>query len=108
MSARRIKSYFAIASGLLAAFMLSASPSPGRPKPDDLPVRPSAITDFPQLYAENCAGCHGADGKNGAAIAMNNPTYLALAVDDASMRRVIANGVSGTPMPPFVKSAGGD
>jgi cytochrome c oxidase cbb3-type subunit 3 len=106
--ARRNQSHFAIASGLLAAMMLAGCDSlPGRPKPSDLPMRPSAITDFSQLYAENCAGCHGADGKNGAAIAMNNPTFLAI-IDDASMRRVIALGVLGTPMPPFVKSAGGE
>ncbi len=33
--------------------------------------------------------------------------YLAI-IDDASMRHVIASGVSGTAMPPFAKSAGGD
>ena len=64
------------------------------------------MTDFATLYGENCAGCHGADGKSGAAIAMNNPVYLAI-IDDASMRRVIANGVPGTAMPPFAQSAGG-
>src|SRR5260370_7778601 len=79
---------------------------PGRPRPADLPLRPSAITDFSQLYSENCAGCHGADGKFGAAIALNNPTYLVIA-DDASIRAVVANGVRGTPMPPFALNAGG-
>ena len=79
---------------------------PGRPKPADLPLRPSAITDFSQLYSENCAGCHGADGKFGPALALNNPIYLAIA-DDVSIRRTIANGVSGTAMPPFALSAGG-
>ena len=64
------------------------------------------MTDFARLYGENCAGCHGADGKSGAAIAMNNPVYLAI-VDDASMRRVITNGIPGTAMPPFAQSAGG-
>ena len=67
---------------------------PGRPTHADLPLRPSDVTDFAALYAENCAGCHGADGKSGAAIAMNNPVYLAI-IDDSSMRRVIAGGVSG-------------
>ena len=79
---------------------------PGRPTQADLPLRPSDVTDFATLYGENCAGCHGADGKFGAAIAMNNPVYLAI-VDDASMRRVIADGVAGTAMPPFAQNAGG-
>jgi len=79
---------------------------PGRPTQAELPLRPSDVTDFATLYGENCAGCHGADGKSGAAIAMNNPVYLAI-IDDASMRRVIAGGVAGTAMPPFAKSAGG-
>jgi len=79
---------------------------PGRPTQADLPLRPTNVTDFATLYGENCAGCHGADGKSGAAIAMNNPVYLAI-VDDASMRRVITNGIPGTAMPPFAQSAGG-
>jgi mono/diheme cytochrome c family protein len=79
---------------------------PGRPKPADLPLRPSAITDFSQLYAANCAGCHGADGKFGPALALNNPTYLGIA-DDVSIRSTVANGVHGTAMPPFSLSAGG-
>ena len=79
---------------------------PGRPKPADLPLRPSAITDFSELYSENCAGCHGADGKFGPSLALNNPIYLAIA-DDASIRRTVAAGVSGTAMPPFALSAGG-
>ncbi len=78
----------------------------GRPTQADLPLRPTSVTDFATLYSENCAGCHGADGKSGAAIAMNNPVYLAL-IDDAAMRRVIAGGVPSTAMPPFAQSAGG-
>ena len=105
MNARSLKSLFAIAS--TAAILLAGCDSlPGRPTQADFPQRPSDVTDFATLYGENCAGCHGADGKSGAAVAMNNPVYLAI-VDDGSMRRVIADGVAGTPMPPFAKSAGG-
>src|SRR5262249_7815006 len=50
--------------------------------------------------------CHGAQGRGGAAIALANPVYLAIA-DDAAIRKVIANGVSGTSMPAFAQSAGG-
>jgi cytochrome c oxidase cbb3-type subunit III len=103
--ARRIKSL--VASASLSAVLLAGCDSlPGRPTQADLPLRPSDVTDFATLYGENCAGCHGADGKAGAAIAMNNPVYLAI-VDDAAMRHVIADGVPGTAMPPFAQPAGG-
>ena len=91
----------------MTAIMLAGCDSlPGRPTQADLPLRPTNVTDFATLYGENCAGCHGADGKSGAAIAMNNPIYLAI-IDDASMRHVISGGVPGTAMPPFAQSAGG-
>jgi len=105
LNLRRLKSQIAIVS--MTAIMLAGCDSlPGRPTQAELPLRPTNVTDFATLYGENCAGCHGADGKSGAAIAMNNPVYLAI-VDDASMRRVIAGGVFGTAMPPFAQSAGG-
>jgi cytochrome c oxidase cbb3-type subunit III len=44
--------------------------------------------------------------QGGAAIALANPVYLAIA-DEESMRRSITNGVSGTAMPAFAESAGG-
>ncbi len=105
MNARSLKSLFAIAS--MTAIMLAGCDSlPGRPTQAELPLRPTNVTDFATLYGENCAGCHGADGKSGAAIAMNNPVYLAI-IDDASMRHVISDGVPGTAMPPFAQTAGG-
>jgi mono/diheme cytochrome c family protein len=62
--------------------------------------------EFGTLYTENCAGCHGTEGRGGAAIELADPVYLAIA-DDADMRKVIANGVRGTSMPAFAESAGG-
>jgi cytochrome c oxidase cbb3-type subunit III len=69
-------------------------------------VPPSEVVDFNQLYGQNCAGCHGVDGKGGAAIALANPVFLAIA-DDTVIRRTASNGVPGTPMPAFAQSAGG-
>jgi cytochrome c oxidase cbb3-type subunit III len=94
-------------AAFLSALALSAcAGSPGRPRPGDMPIVPNEITDFSALYAQNCSGCHGADGKGGAAIALGDPVYLAIA-DDATLRRVATSGVRGTSMPAFAQSAGG-
>jgi mono/diheme cytochrome c family protein len=78
----------------------------GQPGKDSETPAPDEILDFAILYAENCAGCHGTDGHGGAAIALANPVYLAIA-DEAAMRKVIAQGVRGTSMPAFARSSGG-
>jgi cytochrome c oxidase cbb3-type subunit 3/ubiquinol-cytochrome c reductase cytochrome c subunit len=69
-------------------------------------ARPSEVLDFPTLYRANCAACHGENGRNGAAISLANPAYLAV-VGEENLRGITANGVAGKLMPPFVKSAGG-
>src|SRR5215475_2558192 len=79
---------------------------PGKPAEKDRWKPPSQVTDFRQLYAQNCAGCHGAGGRLGAARALNDPLYLAFATDDA-MREAIAKGRAGTNMPAFSEQAGG-
>lgn len=87
--------------------LLSGCRLPGRPQPGDEVPRPEAVMSFDKLYAENCAGCHGADGKNGAATNLANPVYQAW-VDDATLRDVIANGEKGTLMPAFGQNSGGN
>jgi mono/diheme cytochrome c family protein len=80
--------------------------APGRPRPDSQVIPPSKIMDFNFLYARNCAGCHGANGKGGATIGIADPVYLAIA-DDAAIRRITADGVHGTAMPAFAQHSGG-
>jgi mono/diheme cytochrome c family protein len=91
---------------VLGAAVAGCDALPGKPRLSDRPLAPTEIRDFDALYGDNCAGCHGVGGEFGAAIPLNNPVYLAIA-DDASMQRAIAQGVPGTAMPPFGKSAGG-
>ena len=79
---------------------------PGRPGPGPEVIRPEAVVDFTTLYKQNCSGCHGAEGRGGAAIALRDPVYLAIA-DDETIRRITAKGVRGTQMPPFAQSEGG-
>ena len=93
--------------GPLAAILASGCGAPhGQPAAGSEVLAPKEVLEFGTLYAENCAGCHGTDGRGGAAIALADPVYLAIA-DDAAIRKVIANGVRGTAMPAFAGSAGG-
>ncbi|MGA8442885.1 MAG: c-type cytochrome [Candidatus Sulfotelmatobacter sp.] len=101
---KRLCSRSAIA--LLSLLLPSCSSPPGRPSKDSEIHAPSEIRDFTTLYAENCAACHGTEGRRGAAIALADPVYLAV-VDESTMRKVIANGVRGTSMPAFAQSSGG-
>jgi cytochrome c oxidase cbb3-type subunit 3 len=96
-----------LAGGILATVACGTRLSaPGRPPADSQVIPPSKIMDFTVLYASNCAGCHGSDGKNGVATGIGDPVYLALA-DDSTIRRVTADGVPGTAMPAFAQHSGG-
>ena len=97
-----VPAFVTFASMLLAA----CSHSPGRPAAGSEVIPPNHVMDFRTLYGRNCAGCHGRDGKGGAAIPLSDPVFLAIA-DDAVIRRTTALGVPGTPMPAFAQSAGG-
>src|SRR5260370_24599504 len=95
---------------LLAAALALASgacnSAPGRPALDSQVLPPDKVLNFDTLYQQNCAGCHGAQSKGGAAVGFASPVYLAIA-DYATIRRVTAEGAEGTAMPAFAQSSGG-
>jgi len=103
-----IRSAFSAAAILTLAVLALAGCDrlPGRPGAREEVVRPEQVLDFNTLYKENCSGCHGADGKGGASIALRNPVFLAIA-DDATIQNIAAAGVAGTQMTPFAQSKGG-
>jgi cytochrome c oxidase cbb3-type subunit III len=90
----------------LGVLVVGCGTPPGQPRAGSIALAPNDVVEFDALYADNCAGCHGANGRGGAAIALANPVYLAI-VDEHSMRAVITGGVSGTSMPAFAQRAGG-
>jgi len=91
----------------LAALVLGAGCTPpGRPTNADIELKPGEVRDFAVLYGQNCAGCHGKDGKGSAALPLANPVYLAIASDDV-IRHAVATGIHGSLMPAFAKSSGG-
>ena len=83
---------------------------------DILPHRASAreqresaatqVVTFHALYSQQCAGCHGRDGRLGAARPLNDPVYLAV-VPVPRLRQVIIEGVPGTAQSAFAMSEGG-
>ena len=102
-----MKRFQDLCASVVLSLLLSGCSSPhGQPQRDSEAVAPSQVSDFATLYSQNCAGCHGAQGRGGAAIALANPVYLDI-VDEALVRKVIANGIHGTSMSAFAQSAGG-
>jgi mono/diheme cytochrome c family protein len=79
---------------------------PGIPQAGPDVVRPDKELDFHVLYKQNCSGCHGENGRGGAAIPLNNPAYLAVAGAE-NLRTATAKGMAGTSMPAFAQSSGG-
>ena len=73
---------------------------------EDQPLLPEQVTDFNQLFSQNCSGCHGNDGQQGAGPQLNYALYQAI-VSKELLQNVISKGRPGTPMPAFAKSAGG-
>jgi mono/diheme cytochrome c family protein len=92
-------------AALLLLVAIGCEP-PGKPNPANRRKLPDQITDFHELYAANCAGCHGADGELGPAPPLNDPLFIAI-IPDADLEAIIRDGRDGTPMPPFAKTNGG-
>src|SRR5262249_46849243 len=91
----------------LAAVLLAAGCTPpGRPVAGPPEGIPEQVTDFATLFRTNCAGCHGAEGRGGSALALADPVYLAI-VGDAVLTAAIRGGVAGSLMPAFGQNAGG-
>ena len=55
---------------------------------------------FGALFAQECAGCHGIDGKGPLAPALANPVFQRTATD-MFISQTIRSGRENTPMPAF-------
>lgn len=53
-----------------------------------------------QVYARECASCHGANGEGGTGTQLANQVFLIFASDQL-IKRTIEDGRDGTPMPAF-------
>ncbi len=79
---------------------------PGKPGPNYVPTRPDQVTNFDVLYQRNCQACHGVKGKEGMAVSLADPAYVAYAGTE-HIAEVTANGIGGSLMPAFARNAGG-
>jgi mono/diheme cytochrome c family protein len=96
-----------VALSLLALSCLAGCTRlPGKPAPGPEVPRPDSVLDPVVLFNQNCQGCHGADGKNGPAMMLSDPVYLAI-VDDDTLRSTISKGRPGTAMSAFAQKEGG-
>jgi mono/diheme cytochrome c family protein len=91
-----------LVASLAGCDMVPARAKTGMPR-DTAPTQAAA---FRALYDQQCVGCHGRDGRLGAARPLNDPVYLAVVPADR-LRHVVAQGVPGTAQPAFAISAGG-
>jgi len=103
MSRRDTRTYFAATICIFTLLLSCSCEPPGKPKAEPVPEQ---VSDFRTLYADNCAGCHGDDGKNGPGRILNDPLYLAV-LPKQILQGIIENGRPGTAMPAWAKSQGG-
>jgi cytochrome c oxidase cbb3-type subunit 3/ubiquinol-cytochrome c reductase cytochrome c subunit len=79
---------------------------PGRPDPAERPVPADQVLKFGVLYRQNCAGCHGVDGKLGPAPPLNDPLFRAI-VPEEELKDILTKGRKKTLMPAFANENGG-
>jgi cytochrome c oxidase cbb3-type subunit 3 len=95
-----------LAVAISVAAVLGCVDPPGKPNPADKPLLPDQVLGFADLFANNCAGCHGANGELGPAPPLNDPLFVEIISKD-QLASVIRDGRVGTPMPPFSQAQGG-
>jgi mono/diheme cytochrome c family protein len=83
---------------------LAGCRAPGAPGPAE--ERPDEIKNFAVLYKQNCAACHGEQGRGGIAVSLANPVYISIAGKDA-IAKATREGGPGALMPAFGRKYGG-
>jgi cytochrome c oxidase cbb3-type subunit 3/ubiquinol-cytochrome c reductase cytochrome c subunit len=95
-----------MAAALLTLGSVGCSHLPGKPGFRSETLRPDQTLGFAVLYKNNCSGCHGDGGSNGAALPLDNPVYLTWAGRE-HLIQIVANGVPQSAMLAFGRSGGG-
>lgn len=64
------------------------------------------VSEGRNLYGQNCASCHGAEGEGGTGPALNSQQFQT-ATSDEQTRQIVAAGIPGTSMNPWSQDFGG-
>jgi cytochrome c oxidase cbb3-type subunit 3/ubiquinol-cytochrome c reductase cytochrome c subunit len=91
---------------VILAALATGCDLPGRPDPAERPVPANEVLDFSVLYGQNCAGCHGLNGKLGPAPPLNDSLFRAI-VPVEELERIVAKGREKALMPAFASEQGG-
>ena len=83
------------------ALCASACVYPQEQKPAKSSSSPSASSEGEQLFATNCAGCHGLDGHGGERAPDIVGRREVQKLSDAALKRIVGEGIPGTGMPSF-------
>jgi cytochrome c oxidase cbb3-type subunit 3 len=91
---------------IVCALVCVAATGCGRRSAGEQFERPSDVRDFDRLFAQNCSGCHGVEGKLGPAPPLADPLFLAI-IPETEFTRVVSEGRASTLMPAFARKHGG-
>lgn len=91
---------------IVLVIAVAACDLPGRPTQAERRVRPDRVLDGAALFESHCRGCHGEPGRLAPVRDLGDPVFLAV-IGEGELRRVVSDGVAGTPMPVFSSAGGG-
>ena len=97
---------FGLTLGILILFQLHAWREPGRIEAVGAADPASSVAAGHDLYAENCAACHGDNGEGGIAPGLNSRDLLQTTGDEA-LFNLTRTGIPGSTMPAWGQSFGG-
>jgi mono/diheme cytochrome c family protein len=101
-----IAAVFGITLCILVVFQIYILREPARIEAVEAEDHALAVASGGELYAENCAACHGEDGEGGIAPALNSQELLKM-TSDAALFSLTRTGVPSTIMPAWGQTFGG-
>ena len=103
---RHLAAGIVIMAALVAAFVVYQIREPDLRATAEREQRVEYTKIGSQLFANNCASCHGDNGEGGDSPTLNAKEFLQSTTDER-IRLITAGGISGTEMPTWSMDMGG-